>query len=136
MTPLVPLFQVGELCQTAGTDVRRRPTGLVKVYHTLRLCERIEPLGAPFAVAVGSLVTDFDSHLSFAVDLLSVADQRQSMKGRQTVITAAQPSTRMGETKQAGSSRVPAIPPVITAMVWRSIGVPLVDLLIVAGWGP
>jgi hypothetical protein len=44
------------------------------------------------------------------------------MKGRQTVITVAQLSTRMGETKQAGRSSVPAIPPVMMAVVWRSMG--------------
>jgi hypothetical protein len=44
------------------------------------------------------------------------------MKGRETVIIVAHPSTIMGETKQAGSSRVPAIPPVMMAVVWRSMG--------------
>ena len=39
-----------------------RPAGLVEGHHTLRLIKGREPLGAPLTLAVGGLVTDFDSH--------------------------------------------------------------------------
>ena len=80
MIPRVPLLQVGELCQTARADVGRGPARLVKVYHTLCLCQGVEPLGAPLAVAVRGLVADFDSHCRLAVDLLIVAGDRGPLR--------------------------------------------------------
>jgi len=58
----VPLLKVGELCQTAGGNVGGGPAGPIEVYHTLRLCQGGEPLGAPLLLTVGGLVADFDSH--------------------------------------------------------------------------
>lgn len=39
------------------------PAGPIEGHHTLRLIKGREPLGAPLTLAVGGLVTDFDSHL-------------------------------------------------------------------------
>ncbi len=59
----MPLLQVGELCQGGGSDVGGGPAGAVEGHHTLCLIKGREPLGAPLTLAVGGLVTDFDSHL-------------------------------------------------------------------------
>ena len=53
----------------------RGTTGAVELYHALRFLQGGEPLGAPLALVVGGLVTDFDSHGSFA-DVLSMAGLR------------------------------------------------------------
>jgi len=58
----------------------RAATGAIEVYHPLCLWQRSEPLRVP-VVAVGALVTDFDSHGSGCrlVDLLSIRDARGAL---------------------------------------------------------
>jgi len=43
----------------------------------------------------------------------------EGQKGRETAVTAAVPNTKAGEMKQAGSSRIAAVPPTRRAVISR-----------------